>query len=143
MKKITLKNIKEALKNAGMPEYPKYIGNGLWKLADNIITGERGLRDFDREVLEHLKKHKVMKANGAPEKLYLHPTANGEVGSSWLAFPLTNEDIEYTRTDAFVDKAAKWIRDNANDFLSKSLKGEPYLYRYGLAAEFIKAMMKE
>ena len=41
----------------------------------------------------------------APEKIYLHPTAKGEVGASWLTFPLTNEDVEYTRTDAFIDKA--------------------------------------
>lgn len=41
----------------------------------------------------------------APEKLYLHPTAKGEVGASWLTFSLTNEDIEYTRTDAFIEKA--------------------------------------
>lgn len=46
-----------------------------------------------------------MKANGAPEKLYLHPTAKGSVGASWLTFPLTNEDIEYTRTEAFIEKA--------------------------------------
>lgn len=46
-----------------------------------------------------------MKANEAPEKLYLHPTAKGSVGASWLTFPLTNEDIEYTRTEAFIEKA--------------------------------------
>lgn len=46
-----------------------------------------------------------MKTNEAPEKLYLHPTAKGKVGASWLTFPLTNDDIEYTRTDAFVEKA--------------------------------------
>ena len=43
-----------------------------------------------------------MKAS-APEKLYLHPTAKGSVGASW--FPLTDNDIEYTRTDAFIEKA--------------------------------------
>ena len=51
----------------------------------------------------------------APEKLYLHPTAKGKVGASWLTFKLTNEDIEYTRTDAFIDKACKWL-DNHNDY---------------------------
>ena len=55
-----------------------------------------------------------MKANGAPEKLYLHPTANGKVGASWLAFPLTDEDVEYNRTDAFIDKACEWIREFNN-----------------------------
>lgn len=50
-----------------------------------------------------------MKAN-APEKLYLHPTANGKVGASWLTFPLTNEDIEYIRKDAFIENACAWFR---------------------------------
>ena len=54
-----------------------------------------------------------MKPNEAPDKLYLHPTAKGKVGTSWLVFPLTNEDIEYTRTDAFIEKAVKWLDDNA------------------------------
>lgn len=50
-----------------------------------------------------------MKANVAPEKLYLHPTANGKVAASWLTFPLTDEDIEYIRTDVFIEKASEWI----------------------------------
>ena len=45
----------------------------------------------------------------APEKLYLHPTAKGKVGASWLTFPLTNEDVEYIRADAFIEKAKKWL----------------------------------
>ncbi|MBQ7429423.1 MAG: hypothetical protein IJV29_07115 [Butyrivibrio sp.] len=52
-----------------------------------------------------------MKAN-APEKIYLHPTAKGEVGASWLTFPLTNEDIEYIHKDAFIEKAIGWIDYN-------------------------------
>ena len=58
-----------------------------------------------------------MKANEAPEKLYLHPTASGNVGASWLTFPLTSEDIEYTRTDAFVEKAAEWIKNKAESYV--------------------------
>lgn len=41
----------------------------------------------------------------APKKIYLHPTAKGEVGASWLKFRLTDEDVEYTRKDAFIEKA--------------------------------------
>ena len=55
-----------------------------------------------------------MKANEVPEKLYLHPTAKGKVGASWLTFPLTNEDVEYIRTDAFIEKAVKWIEEINN-----------------------------
>lgn len=53
-----------------------------------------------------------MKANEAPEKLYLHPTAKGNVGASWLTFPVTNEDIEYIRTDAFIEKAVSWLKEH-------------------------------
>lgn len=53
-----------------------------------------------------------MKANEAPEKLYLHPTAKGNVGASWLTSPLTNEDIEYIRKDAFIEKAAEYLSFN-------------------------------
>ena len=59
-------------------------------------------------------KHKVMKEN-APEKSYLHPTAKGNVGASWLTFPLTDNDIEYTRTDAFVEKACAFFEENIEE----------------------------
>ena len=52
-----------------------------------------------------------MKANEAPEKLYLHPTVKGKVGASWLTFPLTNEDVEYIRTDAFIEKALAYLNE--------------------------------
>lgn len=52
-----------------------------------------------------------MKANEAPEKLYLHPTAKRKVGASWLTFPLTNEDIEYVRKDAFIEKALAYLNE--------------------------------
>ena len=48
----------------------------------------------------------------APEKLYLHPTAKGNVGASWLTFPLTNEDIEYIRKDAFIEEVCKYLQEN-------------------------------
>jgi hypothetical protein len=53
----------------------------------------------------------------APEKLYLHPTAKGKVGASWLTFPLTNEDVEYTRTDAFIEKACAKLKKLMYDSL--------------------------
>lgn len=63
-----------------------------------------------------------MKAN-APDNLYLHPTAKGKVGASWLTFPLTNEDIEYTRTDAFIEKAVEFIGLNVCDYIDFTHKG--------------------
>ena len=46
-----------------------------------------------------------MKANEAPEKLYLLP--NGLI--SYCRG--TDEDVEYTRTDAFIEKAEEYLMD--------------------------------
>ena len=40
-----------------------------------------------------------MKANEAPEKLYMN----------WVNYPLEEMQVEYTRTDAFIEKADKFI----------------------------------
>ena len=47
-----------------------------------------------------------MKANEAPEKIYLN----------WVNYPLEEMQVEYTRTDAFIEKAAKWLEDNAIEY---------------------------
>ena len=49
-----------------------------------------------------------MKAN-APEKLYYAPYGDIREG-----YPITDNDIEYTRTDAFIEKAVKWIEEINN-----------------------------
>lgn len=53
---------------------------------------------------------KRMKAN-APEKIYLRHNYKGDIGAGWLTFPLTNNSVEYTRTDAFIEKAAEYLMD--------------------------------
>lgn len=40
-----------------------------------------------------------MKANVAPEKLYLN----------WTEYPLNEIQVEYTRTDAFIEKAVSYL----------------------------------
>ena len=56
-----------------------------------------------------------MKANEAPEKIYVDSKAIGDNISTTVR--ITPQDYptctEYTRTDAFIEKAAKWINDNA------------------------------
>ena len=47
-----------------------------------------------------------MKANEEPEKLYLLP--NGLISYCRN----TDEDVEYTRTDAFIEKVIGWIDYN-------------------------------
>lgn len=48
-----------------------------------------------------------MKPNEAPENLYLSSTGKLKDGISTGRFCGTN--IEYTRTDAFIEKAKKWF----------------------------------
>lgn len=57
-----------------------------------------------------------MKANEAPEKIYMTPSF-GEPDNVLLAsFSKSHlnfhRDVEYTRTDAFIEKAWDWIEDN-------------------------------
>ena len=58
-----------------------------------------------------------MKANGAPEKIYRTTTyLNSDNGKTlWKKAPVAGaENIEYTRTDAFIEKAAKWINEHTS-----------------------------
>ena len=50
-----------------------------------------------------------MKANETPEKIYLRYNHKGDIGAGWLIFPLTDNDIEYTRTDALIKKAKEYF----------------------------------
>ena len=47
-----------------------------------------------------------MKANEAPENIYLALNVFGDIiKDQWQFHRLCNNDIEYTRTDAFIEKA--------------------------------------
>ena len=50
-----------------------------------------------------------MKAN-APEKIYYAPYGDMRVND-----PITENDIEYTRTDAFIEKACEWIKESVTN----------------------------
>lgn len=45
-----------------------------------------------------------MKANEAPEKIWVH-----ELSAKELNVPLKEYHVEYVRTDAFIEKAKKWF----------------------------------
>ena len=55
-----------------------------------------------------------MKAN-APEKIYVHVRANKELGTTWHGKKITNSDIEYIRTDAFIEKACVFFEENIKE----------------------------
>lgn len=65
-----------------------------------------------------------MKAN-APEKIYRTTTyLNSDRGKTvWQRHPVAGaENIEYTRTDAFIEKACDWLI-NHNDYICGSTNG--------------------
>lgn len=47
----------------------------------------------------------------APEKIYVHVKRN-KVTNTWNSTFIGVNDIEYTRTDAFIEKASGWIKEN-------------------------------
>lgn len=47
----------------------------------------------------------------APKKIYLALNVFGDViKDRWQFHRLSDDDIEYTRTDSFVEKAVEWLR---------------------------------
>jgi hypothetical protein len=42
--------------------------------------------------------------------------------------------------DAFIEKAIKWLKENAANYVSKDNQGEPYLFWVGLVEGFINYM---
>lgn len=73
-----------------------------------------------------------MKANEAPEKIYLQKYDNDtlaclnkwNIHEEWTVKPCNEKiatNIEYTRTDAFIEKSLKYI---ANHFLAPGMDNE-------------------
>ena len=56
-----------------------------------------------------------MKANEAPEKIYVH-VKDGKVRNIWNSEWIGVNDIEYTRTDAFIEKACQFIKEHHHEF---------------------------
>lgn len=64
----------------------------------------------------------------APEKIYLTKNLLGELRDGWDALPsevFTN--IEYTRTDAFIEKACDWLRIELVNFEDYIGMGETFI----------------
>ena len=78
-----------------------------------------------------------MKANEAPEKLYIDSREHWM--KSWTAFTTKakGNDIEYTRTDAFIEKACEWLSKHAIKYY---LDGSKFLGTDELVEDFKIAM---
>ena len=61
--------------------------------------------------------------NNAPEKLWIDPATD----LPKLSGHIDKNSIEYTRTDAFIDKACAWLKENK----------DKYLYNTGEKGEYI------
>ena len=55
-----------------------------------------------------------MKANEAPDKIYVS-NHNSGLTYNWHNKRLAVKDIEYIRTDAFIEKAAEWLNNFYNE----------------------------
>ena len=53
-----------------------------------------------------ITKNKVMKANEAPEKIYINDFGS-ELSYDWHTEHCCESDIEYVREDAFIEKACE------------------------------------
>ena len=65
-----------------------------------------------------------MKANEAPEKLYFGERDKGLLD----IYPNkeSNDEIEYTRTDAFIEKACSWLENNLQGIVGGSIYIEDF-----------------
>lgn len=89
-----------------------------------------------------------MEANGAPEKIYIpRLTRDGKLIHEWNDVPFKKfrfffvkdiaENIEYTRTDAFIEKACEWLSKHAIKYY---LDGSRFLGTDELVEDFKIAM---
>jgi hypothetical protein len=62
-----------------------------------------------------------MKANEAPDKIYLSKDyKTNDVDERWFDYKSSDDDIEYVRTDVFIEKACEYfaphIKDNSGGY---------------------------
>ena len=67
-----------------------------------------------------------MKANEAPENIYVHVRANKELGTTWHGKKITNSDIEYVRKDSFIEKTCAWLENNLQGIVGGSIYIEDF-----------------
>ena len=55
----------------------------------------------------------------APEKIYLYPSdrTGEDYEAKWGEYPWGKDCVEYTRTDAFIDKASEWLCNNYDKYI--------------------------
>ena len=63
----------------------------------------------------------------APDKIYLYPSdrTGEDYEAEWGEYPWGKDCVEYTRADAFIEKAWDWVEDN---ILSSNQRDKSLLY---------------
>lgn len=64
-----------------------------------------------------------MKANEAPEKIYIDVPLDSAWGMSERSY---DNEVEYTRTDAFIEKACSWLENNLQEVVGGSIYIEDF-----------------
>lgn len=84
-----------------------------------------------------------MKANEAPEKIYLYPSRikKGTVLNNWYRTIYNQDSIEYVRKDAFIEKVCEGIEHLLSGYIIRSFHfGDSY--KRDTLIEDIKNYMK-
>jgi hypothetical protein len=77
----------------------------------------------------------------APENIYIDdPT--GEFNDHWSVYQ-NDDSVEYTRTDAFIEKAVKWLMDNIQDYTDDGMGEHSFVLVHDLKEHFKKYMKGE
>ena len=74
-----------------------------------------------------------MKVN-APEKLYIFNPEKREV---WFS-KTSDKQVEYTRTDAFIEKAAEWLDNNLWNYYDTGSIGDFEILKFEHFTQMIK-----
>lgn len=82
-----------------------------------------------------------MKANKVPKKLYGCYKGNGNFFMDYRPFP-NDESIEYTRTNAFIEKACEWLKENADMYETFDSESKSYYMDKDKLVEDFKEYMK-
>lgn len=83
-----------------------------------------------------------MEANKAPEKIYLFENPITEVpDDKWLSKRSDKNDIEYVRTDAFIERAKEYLKNKFADDIS-FIAGGAFYINFSTAIENFANYMK-
>jgi hypothetical protein len=88
-----------------------------------------------------------MKTNGVPEKIQIHFIKNDYDAWSVRGYSFLEDKqmgmTEYTRTDAFIEKAVKWLMDNIQDYTDDGMGEHSFILVQDLKEHFKKYMKGE